>query len=99
MNSVFAAKTAILVHFEPVRVILLVLCSVVVALLAFSTSQSNLNSHLLSAPPVDREIFCLPLVSRAFTCGPKKERTKKEPSERYEYNNTYKRTKSIDLMQ
>ena len=45
MQGVLSAEPAILVHFEPVWVILLVFHCVVVALLAFSASQSNFNSH------------------------------------------------------
>jgi hypothetical protein len=45
MSGVLAAETAILVHFQPVRVVFLVLHSVVVALLAFGASQSDFHSH------------------------------------------------------
>ena len=45
MKSVLLAESAILVHFKSVRIILLVLHSVVVALLAFCTSECYFNSH------------------------------------------------------
>lgn len=40
-----AAEPAIFIHFQSVRVILLVFHCVIVALLAFGASQSDLNSH------------------------------------------------------
>jgi hypothetical protein len=45
MCRVLFAEFAILAHFEPFGVIFLVLFAVVIALLAFGTRQSNLNSH------------------------------------------------------
>ncbi len=45
MKSVLLAESAILVHFKSVRIILLVLHCVVVALLAFCTSECDFNSH------------------------------------------------------
>ena len=45
MQSVLSAEAAILVHFESVRVILLVLHSIVVSLLTFCTCQCNFYSH------------------------------------------------------
>jgi len=52
VNGVFAAEPAVLVHFKPVGGILFVLRSVVIALLAFVTSESYFNSHCVSAPPL-----------------------------------------------
>jgi len=43
--GMLAAETAVLVHFETVRRILLVLNGVVVALLAFAASQCNFYAH------------------------------------------------------
>ncbi len=40
------AKSAILVHFKSVRIVLLVLLRVIISLLAFRTSQRNLDSHI-----------------------------------------------------
>jgi len=45
VNGVFAAEPAILVHFKPVRGILLVFCRIVVSLLAFIASEGYLYSH------------------------------------------------------
>jgi hypothetical protein len=45
MKGVLSAESAVLLHFEPVRVVLLVLHGVVVSLLAFGTSESNFNAH------------------------------------------------------
>ena len=45
MHSVLAAEAAVLVHLKSVGVVLLVLHGVVVALLAFGASQSDLYSH------------------------------------------------------
>ena len=45
MNGVLSAELAILVHFKSVRIIFLVFHCVVIALLAFSTSQCDFNSH------------------------------------------------------
>ena len=56
MNGVFFAETAILVHFQPVRIILLVFHRVVVALLALAASQSDFYPHV-SAPPVSSDCF------------------------------------------
>ncbi len=39
------AETAILIHFKSVRIVFLVLDSVVIALLAFSAGQCDLDSH------------------------------------------------------
>ena len=41
-----SAKLAVLVHFKPVRIILLVLLGVVIALFAVRTSQCYLYSHI-----------------------------------------------------
>jgi|LSQX01.3.fsa_nt_gb hypothetical protein len=45
MNSVLAAEPAILVHFQSVRVVLLVFHCVVVALLALCAGECNFDSH------------------------------------------------------
>ena len=45
VESVLAAELAVLVHFDSVRVILLVFLGVVIALLALSACQCNFNSH------------------------------------------------------
>ena len=45
MNGVLPAETAILIHFQSVRIVLLVFGCVVVALLALAASQSDFNSH------------------------------------------------------
>ena len=44
------AETAVLLHFQAVRIVLLVLLLVVVALLALGAGQGNFDSHR-SAPP------------------------------------------------
>jgi hypothetical protein len=41
-----SAELAVLLHLDPVRIILLVLLGNVVTLLAFGASQSHLNSHI-----------------------------------------------------
>ena len=46
VKRVFPAETTILVHFEPVRIVLLVLHGVVVALFALCAGQSNFDSHI-----------------------------------------------------
>ena len=45
MQSVLFAESAILIHFKSVRVVLFVFHCVVIALLAFCTSEGNFNSH------------------------------------------------------
>jgi len=45
MNGMLFAEAAILVHFQSVRIVLLVFHCVVVALLAFRASQSDFHSH------------------------------------------------------
>ena len=50
MRGVFAAEAAILAHFQPVRIVLLVLHGVVVALFALRAGKGDLHSHS-SAPP------------------------------------------------
>lgn len=45
MKGVLLAKSAILVHFQSVRIILLILHRVIVSLLTFRTRQRNLYSH------------------------------------------------------
>jgi hypothetical protein len=42
---VLSAESAVLLHLEPVRVVLLVLHGVVVSLLAFGTSEGDFNAH------------------------------------------------------
>ena len=44
MQGVFAAETAVLVHFQPVGIVLFVLCGVVIALFALCASQRYFNS-------------------------------------------------------
>ena len=46
MKSMLLTELAILVHFKPVGIILLVFLSVVIPLLALGTSQSYLHSHI-----------------------------------------------------
>ena len=45
MNGVLLAESAILLHFETVRVVLLVFHGIVVSLLALGASQSDFNAH------------------------------------------------------
>ena len=45
MNGVLAAEAAVLVHFQPVRIVLLVFHGVVVALLALGAGQGDFDSH------------------------------------------------------
>ena len=45
MNRMLSAEPAILLHFQTVRVILLVLHGVVVSLLALGTSQCDFHAH------------------------------------------------------
>ena len=47
VKSMLSAESAILVHFQSVRIVFLVLHSIVVALLTFRTSQSDFYSHAL----------------------------------------------------
>jgi hypothetical protein len=68
MNGVLAAEAAILVHFQSVGIVLFVLHGVVIALLAFGTSQSDLDSHLVGTSYLTSDFFCLPL------CGEKEQR-------------------------
>ena len=46
VNRVLLAESAVLLHFETVRVILLVFHRIVVSLLALRTSQSDFNAHI-----------------------------------------------------
>ena len=46
MHGVLAAEAAVLVHFQSVRIVLLVLHGVVVALLTLGASQGNFDSHV-----------------------------------------------------
>ena len=50
VQGVFAAETAVLVHFKSVRIILLIFLRVIISLLAFGAGECNFDSHL-SAPP------------------------------------------------
>ena len=50
------AETAVLAHFDTVRIVALILHRVVIALLALRAGESDFDSHL-SAPP---NSFCLP---------------------------------------
>ena len=45
VHGVLAAEAAVLVHFQSVRIVLLVLHGVVVALLALGAGQGNFDSH------------------------------------------------------
>ena len=45
VDSVLLAESAILLHLETIRVVLLVLHRVVVSLLALGASQSDFNAH------------------------------------------------------
>ena len=45
MHGVLAAEAAVLVHFQTIRIVLLVLHGVVVALLTLGASQGDLDSH------------------------------------------------------
>jgi hypothetical protein len=47
VSRVLTAKTTVLVHFKPVRVVFLVLFGVVVALLTFLASECDFHSHLI----------------------------------------------------
>ena len=72
MGSMLLAETAILVHLEPVRAVLLVLHSVVVALFALSAGQCNFHSHCL------RHLhLTVCLASLVFTGAPSEKRHKK----------------------
>ncbi len=58
MDGVFAAETAVFVHFKTLGCVFFVLYGVVIALLAIIASQGNLYSHLkrhlLIVSPDDR---------------------------------------------
>jgi len=45
VNGVLSAESAVLLHFETVRVVLLVFHGIVVSLLALGASQSDFNAH------------------------------------------------------
>lgn len=45
MSGVFSAESAVLLHLETVRVVLLVLHGIVVSLLALRASQSDFHAH------------------------------------------------------
>jgi len=54
VSCVLSAESAVLLHFETVRIVLLVLHGVVVSLLALGASQSDFNAHngtSLKLPP------------------------------------------------
>ena len=54
VSSVLSAESAVLLHFETVRVVLLVFHGIVVSLLALGASQSDFNAHngtSLKLPP------------------------------------------------
>lgn len=63
------AEPAVLVHFNSVRIVLLVLLGVVVALFALSAGKGDFHSHS-SAPPFG--FFSLPRSRRAPEKGTKK---------------------------
>jgi len=48
MQRMFPAKPAVLIHFQPVRIVFLIFHSIIVSLLALGTSQCNLNSHCVT---------------------------------------------------
>ncbi len=50
MHGVLAAETAVFHELNTIRIVLLVLESVVIPLLAFSTCQTNLNPHICILP-------------------------------------------------
>lgn len=52
MDGMLLAETAILLHLDTVRVVLLVLGLVIVALFAFRAGKSDFDSHV-SAPPIN----------------------------------------------
>jgi hypothetical protein len=54
VSGVLSAESAVLLHFETVRIVLLVLHGVVVSLLALGASQSDFHAHngtSLNLPP------------------------------------------------
>ena len=62
----FAAEAAILLHFEPVRIILFVLLCVIVSLLALAAHQSNLDSCVIGHLFFGTSLINLP---ERFTSG------------------------------
>ncbi len=62
MQGVLSAELAILAHFKPVGVVLLVLVGYIVALLALRAGHGDFNSHLTAPPDYTayRGIFSLP---------------------------------------
>lgn len=66
MKSMFAAEAAILLHFEPVRIILFVLLCVIVSLLALAAHQSNLDSCVIGHLFFGTSLINLP---ERFTSG------------------------------
>jgi hypothetical protein len=57
MNRVLLAELAVLVHFKPVRVVLLVLVGAVVAAMALRALQRDIVAHL--SPPLTSRIMTL----------------------------------------
>ena len=55
VQSMFLAESAVLVHLDAIRIVLLVLHCVVVSLFAFCASKCDLNAH--NAPPNIVDIF------------------------------------------
>jgi len=68
MQSVLSAKTAILVHFQSVRIIFLVLFGIVVSLFALTADQCYFDSQC-SAPPDEFET-----VARSISLPPSNKR-------------------------
>ena len=58
MNRVLLAELAILVHFKPVRVVLLVLVGAVVAAMALRALQRDIVAHPHSTPYVSDYDLC-----------------------------------------
>lgn len=86
MKSVLLTELAVLIHLKSVRVILLVLLRVVVSLLAFSTSERDLNSHF-SAPPDE---ICILQERAECVCLPQAHiRRCKKPTSLHSYEVTY----------
>ena len=61
MSSVLSAESAVLLHFETVRVVLLVFHGVVVSLLALGASQSDFHAHKRHLLKI-----CLPVSHRLY---------------------------------
>ena len=79
MHGVLTAEAAVLVHFQSVRIVLLVLHGVVVALLALGAGQGNFDSHFGTSHSL-KAGFCEPPSSRlADGAMPKKGHKKINP--------------------